>query len=105
MTFDVIINNNVLGMVRQWQRLFYEKRFSSTTLDKKTDYEMVANGLGAKGYTATTRAELADAIADALSHRDRPSVINCVVGSDESVLPMVPAGHSIEEPILDIVID
>ncbi len=102
---DVIINNNVLGMVRQWQRLFYEKRFSSTTLDKKTDYEMVANGLGARGYTATTRAELAEAIKDALAHRNQPSVINCVVGSDESVLPMVPAGHSIEEPILDIVID
>lgn len=102
---DVIINNNVLGMVRQWQRLFYEKRFSSTTLDKKTDYEMVAKGLGARGYTVCNKAELIDAIEDALAHRDQPSVINCVVGSDESVLPMVPAGHSIEEPILDIKID
>lgn len=102
---DVIMNNNVLGMVRQWQRLFYEKRFSSTTLDKKTNYDMVANGLGAKGYTVSTEDELKAAIADALSHRDTPAVINCLVNSDESVLPMVPAGHSIEEPILDIKID
>ncbi len=99
---DVIINNNVLGMVRQWQRLFYEKRFSSTTLDKKTNYDMVAEGLGARGYTVSCKEELEAAVRDALSHRDQPSVINCLVNSDESVLPMVPAGHSIEEPILDI---
>lgn len=102
---DVIINNNVLGMVRQWQRLFYEKRFSNTTLDKKTDYDMVAKGLGARGYTVSSRAELEEAIKDALAHRDEPSVINCLVSSDESVLPMVPAGKSIEKPILDIEID
>ncbi len=102
---DVIINNNVLGMVRQWQRLFYEKRFSNTTLDKKTDYDMVAKGLGARGYTASNEQELKAAIEDALKHRDEPSVINCLVSSDEFVLPMVPAGKSIEKPILDIEID
>ena len=102
---DVIINNNVLGMVRQWQRLFYDKRFSSTTLDKKTNYDMVAEGLGARAYTVTSEEELKAAITDALAHRNQPSVINCVVHSDESVLPMVPAGHSIEEPILHIKID
>lgn len=102
---DVIINNNVLGMVRQWQRLFYEKRFSSTTLDKKTNYNMVAEGLGARGYTVANEDELKAAIKDALDHRNQPSVINCIINSDESVLPMVPAGQSIEEPILDIKID
>ena len=99
---DVIINNNVLGMVRQWQNLFYEKRFSNTTLDKKTDYEMVARGFGANAYTATNKEELEAAMRDAVSHRDTPSVINCVIDPDDFVLPMVPAGHSIEEPILEI---
>lgn len=99
---DVIINNNVLGMVRQWQKLFYERRFSNTTLDKKTDYEMIAKGFGANAYTATTKEELEAAMRDAVAHRDTPSVINCVINSDDFVLPMVPAGHSIEEPILEI---
>ena len=99
---DVIINNNVLGMVRQWQNLFYEKRFSNTTLDKKTDYEMVSRGLGAQAFTATNKAELEAAMAAAVANRTMPTVINCITNPDDFVLPMVPAGHSIEEPILDI---
>lgn len=99
---DVIINNNVLGMVRQWQNLFYEKRFSNTTLDKKTDYEMVAKGMGANAFTARTKEELEAAMAAAVADRNTPSVINCIIDSDDFVLPMVPAGQSIEEPILDI---
>ncbi|MGN0180286.1 MAG: biosynthetic-type acetolactate synthase large subunit [Monoglobaceae bacterium] len=99
---DVIINNNVLGMVRQWQNLFYEKRFSNTTLDKKTDYEMVSRGLGAQAFTATNKAELEAAMAAAVANRKMPTVINCITNPDDFVLPMVPAGHSIEEPILDI---
>ena len=99
---DVIINNNVLGMVRQWQKLFYERRFSNTTLDKKTDYEMVAKGLGANAYTARTKEELEAAMAAAVADRKNPTVINCIIDPDDFVLPMVPAGHSIEEPILEI---
>lgn len=99
---DIVMNNNALGMVRQWQRLFYDSRFSSTTLNKKTDYDMVANGLGANGYTVSNITEFETALNDALSHRDKPSVINCLIQEDELVLPMVPAGKSIEEPILDI---
>lgn len=99
---DVIINNNVLGMVRQWQNLFYEKRFSNTTLDKKTDYEMVAKGMGANAFTARNKEELEAAMAAAVADRSTPSVINCIIDSDDFVLPMVPAGQSIEEPILDI---
>ncbi len=99
---DIVMNNNALGMVRQWQRMFYDGRYSSTTLDKKTDYDMVAKGLGANGYTVSNIAELEAALRDALGHRDKPSVINCLIQSDELVLPMVPAGKSIEEPILDI---
>ena len=89
-------------MVRQWQNLFYEKRFSNTTLDKKTDYEMVARGFGAYAYTATNKEELEAAMREAVAHRDAPTVINCVIDPDDFVLPMVPAGHSIEEPILEI---
>ncbi len=102
---DVVMNNNVLGMVRQWQRLFYDKRFSQTTLDKKTNYDMVSRGLGADAYTVTTRTELTEAICAALSHRNVPAVINCIIDSDATVVPMVPSGKSIEYPILEIEID
>lgn len=99
---DVIMNNNVLGMVRQWQKLFYEKRFSYTTLDKKTDYDKVAEGLGANGFTVTNTEELREAMSKALACKDKPSVINCIIHQDNNVLPMVPGGQSIEEPILEI---
>lgn len=102
---EVIMNNNVLGMVRQWQRLFYEKRFSNTTLDKKTNYNMVAEGLGAKAFTVTSKSELEDAVRAALECRDTPTVINCIIDPDQTVLPMVPGGSSIEDPILEIEID
>ena len=99
---DVIINNNVLGMVRQWQNLFSDTRFSNTTLDKKTDYELVAKGMGANAFTATNKEELEKAMAAAVADRKTPSVINCIIDSDDFVLPMVPAGKSISDPILNI---
>ena len=99
---DVIINNNVLGMVRQWQNLFYDKRFSNTTLDKKTDYELVSKGMGANAFTATNKEELEKAMAAAVADRKTPSVINCIIDSDDFVLPMVTAGKSISDPILNI---
>lgn len=99
---EVVMNNNVLGMVRQWQRLFYSKRFSSTTLDKKTDYELVAKGLGANAFTATNEAEIEQAMTAALKSKDTPTLINCIIDPDQTVLPMVPSGQSIEEPILEI---
>lgn len=102
---DILINNNVLGMVRQWQRLFYGKRFSNTTLDKKTDYDMVAKGLGANAFTVTNAEEFEAAIQAALADKTKPALINCVVNPDNNVLPMVPGGESIEEPILEISLD
>lgn len=99
---DVIMNNNVLGMVRQWQRLFYEERFSSTTLDKHTNYDMVAEGLGANAFTVTNIDELKVALSAAIDSKNKPTVINCVIHQDHTVLPMVPGGQSIEEPILEI---
>lgn len=102
---EVIMNNNVLGMVRQWQRLFYGKRFSQTTLDKKTDYDMVSRGLGANAFTVSTKTQLEEAVKAALACRNTPTVINCIIDPDQTVLPMVPSGKSIEDPILEITID
>ena len=99
---NVLMNNNVLGMVRQWQRMFYDSRFSETTLDKKTDYVAVAKGFGAEAVTVKTREELESAIKDALLIRKTPTLINCIIDSDQTVLPMVPTGTPIEEPILKI---
>lgn len=99
---EVVMNNNVLGMVRQWQRMFYEERFSETTLDKKTDYELVAKGFGANAYTVTNQEELKRAIENALACKTAPTVINCLIDSDQTVLPMVPTGNSIEEPLLEL---
>ncbi len=99
---QVVMNNNVLGMVRQWQRMFYEERFSETTLDKKTDYEMVAKGFGANAFTVKTQEELNKAVEQALACRNVPTLINCLIDSDQTVLPMVPTGNSIEEPLLEL---
>ena len=99
---DIVMNNNALGMVRQWQRMFFDGRFSETTLNKKTDYDMVAKGFGANAYTVRDKDELEGALREALLTKDKPTVINCLIDSDTVVLPMVPSGKSIEEPILKI---
>lgn len=99
---DVVMNNNVLGMVRQWQRLFYDNRFSNTTLNKHTNYDKVAEGLGANAFTVSNVEELKEALSEALKSKDKPTVINCLINQDHTVLPMVPGGQSIEEPILEI---
>ncbi len=99
---EVIMNNQVLGMVRQWQRMFYDKRFSNTSLNRKTDYEMVAKGLGANAVTVTTNQEFREAVIQAHKERSVPTAINCVIDSDEMVLPMVPGGQPMEDAILDV---
>ena len=96
----VIMNNQVLGMVRQWQRMFYEDRFSSTTLERKTDYVKLAEAFGARGFRCTTPKELREALAKALVHNG-PTVIDCVVDRDERVLPMIAAGEDIRNIIAD----
>lgn len=96
----VIMNNQVLGMVRQWQRMFYEDRFSSTTLERKTDYVKLAEAFGATGFRCTTPQELREALAKALAHKG-PTVIDCVVDRDERVLPMIAAGEDIRNIIAD----
>jgi acetolactate synthase-1/2/3 large subunit len=97
----LVMNNNVLGMVRQWQRMFYEKRFSHTTLERATDYVMLANSFGAEGYTIESEADIRPVLEEALLSPG-PAVINCVIDKDVNVVPMVPQGGSIDKPILEI---
>ena len=93
---EVIVNNHVLGMVRQWQDLFYDERYSATVLDDVTDYVKVAEAMGAKGYRATTREEFEAAFAAALQN-NMPTVIDCVIDRDDKVWPMVAPGAAINE--------
>ena len=95
----VIFNNQVLGMVRQWQTLLYEKRYSSTDPHRRTDYVKLAEGFGARGWHCETPQEFEAALQEALKN-DGPSWIECVIDKDEKVLPMIPAGATIEDIIL-----
>ena len=98
---ELILNNNVLGMVRQWQRMFYDKRFSNTTLDKDTDFVMLANAFGLKAFTISKKSEVEEILKKAIELNE-PVLIDCRIGKDINVLPMVPAGASVLEPILSM---
>lgn len=93
---EVVINNHVLGMVRQWQTLFYKQRYSYTVLDDATDFVKVAEALGAKGIRVTKKEEIAPAIEEAIAYGG-PVVIDCQIDRDDKVFPMVAAGAAIEE--------
>ncbi|MCL1842536.1 MAG: biosynthetic-type acetolactate synthase large subunit [Defluviitaleaceae bacterium] len=98
---EVIINNHNLGMVRQWQTMFYDKRYSQTSLHSKTtDFIKLAEAYGAAAFNVTTPAEVDDAIKNALA-LGKPVVINCEVGDDDKVFPMVPPGSGIDQYILE----
>ena len=92
---EVIFDNHVLGMVRQWQDLFYGRRYSQTVLEDRVDYAKVAEGMGAKAYTVTTKEEFDRALQDAIA-LNIPAVIDAVIGKDDKVFPMVAPGTSIE---------
>lgn len=92
---EVVINNHVLGMVRQWQTLFYEKRYSNTILKDSVDFVKVAEALGATGYRVTTVAEFEEAMKKALQ-ADGPVLIDCMINEDDKVWPMVAPGAAIE---------
>lgn len=96
----VIFNNQVLGMVRQWQTTFYEKRYSDTDPHRKTDFVKLAEGFGAKGYRAATPAEFKAAFTDAMKQKG-PSWIDCRIGKDEKVLPMIPGGGTVNDIIME----
>lgn len=93
---QVVINNHVLGMVRQWQTLFYGKRYSQTVLNDKVDFCKVAEGLGCTAIRVTKKEEVAPAIEKAISLK-APVLIECVIPEDDKVFPMVPAGAPISE--------
>lgn len=101
---ELLFNNNVLGMVRQWQRLFYGKRFSQTTLDRNTDYVKLAEAYHLTGYRITKKSQVREVLEKALAAKS-PVLIECVIDKDINVLPMVPAGGAINQPILKIEID
>ena len=93
---QVVINNHVLGMVRQWQDLFYGKRYSATVLNDQVDFVKLAEALGAEGVRVTTREEFQEAFARALT-LGRPIVIDCQIDCDDKVWPMVAPGAAISE--------
>ena len=93
---QVVINNHVLGMVRQWQTLFYGKRYSQTVLNDSVDFCKVAEGLGCAAIRVTKKEEVAPALEKALS-LGRPVLLDCMIPEDDKVFPMVPAGAPISE--------
>jgi len=93
----VIFNNGVLGMVRQWQTMFYDRHYSHTTLNRKTDFAALARAFGAKGKKITRLAELERALYNPPS--DTPLVLDCQLDMDEFVLPMIPPGGSVNDLI------
>ena len=96
----VILDNHVLGMVRQWQTSFYGKRYSCTDLDRRTDYVKVIEGFGGKGFRCETLPELEKAMAEALKS-DVPVWIHCLIDRDEKVLPMIPGGCTCDSIIME----
>ena len=95
----LLLNNGVLGMVRQWQTLFFNKHYSNTVLDRKTDFVMLAKAFGAEGSRATNLEELEEALTAAFAC-DGPYVIDCLIDKDEFVLPMLPPGGSMDDIIV-----
>ena len=93
---QVVINNHVLGMVRQWQTLFYDRRYSQTVLNDKVDFCKVAEGLGCAAIRVTSKEEVAPAIEKAIA-MNAPVMIECIIQEDDKVFPMVPAGAPISD--------
>lgn len=93
---EIVINNHVLGMVRQWQTLFYGKRYSQTVLNDGVDFCKVAEGLGCEAIRVTTKEEVAPALERAVS-LGRPVLIDCMIPEDDKVFPMVSPGAPISE--------
>ncbi len=93
---EVVINNHVLGMVRQWQTLFYAERYSATMLNDKVDFVKVAEGLGCKGIRVTKKEDLEAALKEAIAYGG-PVLLDCQIDSNDKVFPMVAPGAAIED--------
>ena len=96
-----IMNNGVLGMVRQWQTLFFDKHYSNTTLERKTDFVKLAEAFGMPGYRAMNMAELKEVLPNAFAEKG-PVLVDCAIDCDAFVLPMLPPGGCIDDIIVDI---
>ena len=96
---NIILNNNYLGMVRQWQTRFYEDRLAETVLDTQANFKMLSESMGGVGYRVTTKDEFDKALDDAIKS-NKPALIEVIVDRREEVLPMVPNGHSLSEMLL-----
>jgi acetolactate synthase-1/2/3 large subunit len=96
-----IINNGYLGMVRQWQELFYDRRYSEVDLSVQPDFVKLAESMGAVGFRAEKPSEVRDIIEEALKIDDRPVILDFVVDREENVLPMVPPGKSYKDMIIE----
>ena len=101
---ELVFNNNVLGMVRQWQRLFYKKHFSETDINRNTDYMKLADAFGINGYVIEKKSDIKTVLEKALKS-GMPCLIDCRINKDINVLPMVPAGADINDQIMEIEID
>ncbi len=93
---EIVFNNHVLGMVRQWQTLFYGKRYSHTVLNDSVDFVKVAEAMGAKGYRITRKEEVEPVLKEAVA-AGVPVLIDCIIDSDDKVFPMVPPGKSLDD--------
>lgn len=94
----LLMDNNTLGMVRQWQTLFYGKRYSQTTLDRRTDYVKLAEAFGAKGYVIAGDADVEPILKKAFAEK-MPVLVDCKIGIDDKVLPMIPPGKTFDDII------
>jgi acetolactate synthase I/II/III large subunit len=94
-----ILNNGYLGMVRQWQQLFWQKRYSHTCIKAAPDFVKLAEAYGMQGFSVTTKEELENAMKSAIANREGPTILDIKVEPEENVYPMVPAGKSVKEII------
>lgn len=93
---ELVFNNHVLGMVRQWQTLFYGERYSHTVLNDKVDFVKLAEAMGAKAYRITKKEEVEPILKEAIALGE-PVVIDCIIDSDDKVFPMVAPGKNLDD--------
>ena len=97
----VVLNNGVLGMVRQWQKLMYNQHYSQTTLRRKTDYVKLADAFGGKGFNVSTKEELSETL-EKVKDMKGFVILNVAIDKDVNVLPMVPPGNAYNQQVFEI---
>lgn len=94
----LLLNNSYLGMVRQWQEIFFEKRYSSVGLDVNPNFEKIGQAYGIETVTIRTREEMEEKV-EGLIKSDKPAIIHCIVEREANVFPMIPSGKSVDDMI------